>query len=371
MILWIAAVLGGAGCLFIPTEPPADGSCATFVLSRGENLLVGHNLDESMPVQGLVVANSRGIAKENRTYDDIKSSGRSSKAPRLAWVSKYGSLTYNVFGREFPDGGLNEAGLYVGEMTLLSTEWPEGGPQARFYHNQWMQFLLDNFATVEEALESLPKALPEGHCKWHFLMADKGGDAAVVEFLKGKPTIYHGKGFPYPILCNDAYQPELDDIKNYAGFGGAKKPEPRYEREDPRFRWVAVMLNETEKPATEDRAFAILKRIDFGTTKWSVVFDLKNMRMWFKTNESSKIKWVDFAAFDFKCSAPSPALDIHSPLEGDVSKKFTPLTDAANREAIEKSWKEIDAGFAGNTFWKPKMVKGLAHAAAGFQCKDR
>jgi choloylglycine hydrolase len=370
--LLAAASLGTACLLFAPSNPTTGGSCATFVLERGPDaLLVGHNLDEAMPVPGLVVANLRGVARENRTYGDIKSSGRSGSAPRIAWVSKYGSLTYNVFGREFPDGGLNEAGFYAGEMTLLKTEWPEGGPQARFYHHQWMQYLLDNFATVEEALASLDKALPEGHCRWHFLLADKSGDAAVVEFLKGKPTIYHGKSLPYPILCNDPYKPEVDEIKMYAGFGGTKKPELRYDPEDPRFRWAAVMLADADAPATSDRAFAVLQRIDFGTTKWSVVYDLKNMKLWFKTNVSRKIKWVDFSAFDFKCASGPLAFDIHSPLEGDVSKKFAPLTDAANREAIERSFKEIDAGFLGNLVWKPFVRRGLAHAAAEFQCTDR
>lgn len=366
-ILAVAAGMAGATAQSGPNGPN-DRSCATVVLQWGEALLVGHNLDEAIPVPGLVVANPRGLAKENVPYGQLKPMGGAGDAPRLRWVAKYGSLTYNFFGREFPDGGLNEAGLYVGEMTLMRTEWPEGGSQARFYHNQWMQYLLDNFASVEEALASLEKALPEGHCKWHFLLADKGGDAAVVEFLQGKPTIYRGTTLPYPILCNDPYQPEVDEIRMFAGFGGTKDPVARHDPEDPRFRWAAVMLKDTAPPADADRAFAILKRLDLGTTKWSVVYDLRAMRMWFRTSVTPKIKWVDLAAFDYGCTTAPPAMDIHADAEGDAAKLFSPLTAEANRQTVQLSWKGIDAGAMGSIFFKPGMARNIPKAAAGFKC---
>jgi choloylglycine hydrolase len=29
----------------------------------------------------------------------------------ISWISKYGSITFNQYGREFPTGGMNEKGL--------------------------------------------------------------------------------------------------------------------------------------------------------------------------------------------------------------------------------------------------------------------
>jgi choloylglycine hydrolase len=347
-------------------------SCSTFVLSRGDTLLVGHNLDEYTKVPGLIVVNPRGLSKENVTFEDIKSSSRSKSAPRLSWVSRYGSVTYNVFGREFPDGGMNEAGLYAGEMTLMGTVWSEDQSLPRMYHHQWIQYLLDNFATVDEALASLSKALPEGHCQWHFFLADKGGRAAVVEFLKGKPVVYEGRALPYKILCNDPYDAELQDLSNYEGFGGTKKPEPRYEREDPRFRWAAVMLRNFDGavPAVE-YAFAVLKRLDVGNNKWAVVYDIPNARMYVRTSLATKVRWVDFAAQDFACLKPPRALDINRDLAGDVTKELMVLTEAWNKDAIDKAWAEIDAGTGGNLFFKPRMVRGLGAATAGFSCTEK
>ena len=371
-VLVMGVFVGALLSAWDASAPMSAQSCSTFVLSQGSTLLVGHNLDDYIKVPGLVVVNPRGLAKENITFEDVKSSSRSGSAPRLSWVSRYGSVTYNVFGREFPDGGMNEAGLYVGEMTLMGTVWPEDSLLPRMYHHQWIQYLLDNFATVDEAVASLSKALPEGHCQWHFFLADKGGRAAVVEFLKGQPVVYKGEALPYKILCNDPYDGELRDLPNYEGFGGTKKAEPRYEREDPRFRWAAVMLRDFDEavPAV-DYAFAVLKRLDVGNNKWAVVYDVPNARMYVRTSLAPKVRWVDFAALDFACSEFPPALDINRDLEGDVAKQFAVLTEAWNKDAIGKAWAEIDAGPAGNIFFKPQMVRGLGAASKAFSCTEK
>lgn len=354
-----------------PAAPPAsDRSCATVLLARGEELFVGHNLDEAVAVPGLIVANPRGLAKESRSQRDLLV-GLWGSSPRLRWVSRLGSLTYNVFGREFPDGGLNEAGLYVGEMTLLATEWPSGPGPARLYQHQWVQYLLDTFGTVEEVLSSLEKAVPEGHCRWHFFLADRTGDAAVVEFLKGKPVVYRGETLPFPVLGNDPYQVEVDELRKlYRGFGdGDKDPLPRYPREDPRFRWAAVMLREDDPgiPAL-DRTFAILERMSFPSNRWKVVYDVRTGRMHVRTSVSPQPRHVDLSAFDFSCTETPLAVDVHSRAEGDLRPAFAPLTAAANRQAVEAAWDEIDAGLLGNLFFKPRMWRSLASVAPRFRC---
>lgn len=348
----------------------SDGrSCFTFLFSSEETLLVGHNLDENMKVPGMIVINPRGVAKENISYTDIKAGGMTGSSPRLRWVSQYGSVTYNVFGMEFPDGGLNEAGLYVGEMTLMGTEWPEDEKLPRMYHNHWMQYLLDNFATVDEVLASLSKALPEGHCQWHFFFADKNGKAAVVEFVEGKPVVYAGDKLPHLFVGNDRYDLELKDILNYQGFGGKKDPAPKYEREDPRFRWMAMMLSNYEKNEPPvDFAFRALKKVDLGNNKWALVYDIHGKKFYFRTSEQPSLKWIDIAALDFSCSKQTRALDIHQKAEGDSTGRFTVLDAQKNAEAVKRSWAEIDAGFAGNTFWKPRMVKGQIALSSSFKC---
>ncbi len=51
-----------------------------------------------------------------------------------------------------------------------------------------------------------------------------------------------------------------------------------------------------------------------------------------------------------------------------MARHFTVLTEAWNQQAIRDAWAEIDAGFVGNLFFKPRMVRGLGAASAAFEC---
>ena len=78
--------------------PSTGATCTTFVLQDADALLCGKNLDWFWS-DGIVVINQRGIAKTAFTLP-----GREP----ARWVSKYGSVTFNQFGREMPFGGMNE-----------------------------------------------------------------------------------------------------------------------------------------------------------------------------------------------------------------------------------------------------------------------
>jgi len=118
-----------------------------------------------------------------------------------------------------------------------------------------------------------------------------------------------------------------------------------------------------------DRAFAILKRVDLGSTKWSVVCDLKGGRLYFATDRAPRIRWAGLSAFHDPCTDTPPALDIHRDLEGDVAGRFAPLTAAGNRQAVLRAWREVAVGFLGNIFFKPGMARNIPKAAEGFACK--
>ena len=58
----------------------------------------------------------------------------------IAWTSKYGSATFNQYGREFPMGGMNEAGLVVESMMLFETEYPLPDTRSGIDPTQWIQY---------------------------------------------------------------------------------------------------------------------------------------------------------------------------------------------------------------------------------------
>lgn len=343
-----------------------QGSCASFLLTRGDTLLVGHNLDDYIETVGLVVINPRNISKRGISWDEMRKpfSGKS----KISWVSKYASVTYNIFGKEFPDGGMNETGFYVGEMTLFGTKYPKGKELSRLYHGQWIQYLLDNCGTVKEALASLSSVVPDGHCQWQFFFADRSGDAAVVEFIKGKTVILTGKDLPYKVITNFTYSAELEDLPNYQGFGGTRDPQKQYPNEDPRFRWCQLMLgSQDQKVPAVDYSFDILERMWMGNNKAAWVCDLKNLRMYFNTYKARNVRYVDLKSFDLSGKGPAMVLDFHTDLAGDVRGKLIPHSEEIQKKYVEMTWDNIKTGFLGDLLFKPRMKSCMVSMIRDFK----
>jgi len=350
--------------LAVTAHVSAETSCSTFLLSGAGSVLVGHNLDDSIETPGLLLVNPRGLTKRGARYQDLFPLAPGKKSdPRLIWTSRYGSITCNVFGRQFPDGGMNEAGRCISEMTLRGTRYPEGPYLTRLYHHAWVQYLLDSFATVPEVIDSLANVVPEGHCQWHFFAADREGRAAVIEFLDRKVVVRTGDALPWKLLTNSTYEDGLGLLAEFEGFGGLRKLEPAPDcRPDLRFVTAAGMIRDIQAdPAgpTVEQAFSVLQAMWCGVNRFSLVYDPVAMRMYFTTYRARSLRWVDFASFDFTCGSTVPGLDIHRDVAGDVAGAFAPLTDEANRGQLRSYFEGIDAGFWGNLAWKPMMVKNL------------
>ncbi len=332
-------------------------SCSTFQISSGDTIIVGHNLDDYFTVPGIVVVNPRNIQKENISWYDLRK-GKKDDQPRITWKSKYGSITYNTFGREFIDGGINEAGLYVGEMTLMETEYYTDHSKPTFYHCFWMQYLLDNYASVNEVIENLTTVCIDGHSRWHFFIADKTGDVATIEFIKGNPIIHRGENLPHKILCNSNYSSDLDSLKLYKGYGGERIIDINDKENTKRtVRATELMriFNENKPKPIVDYSFDMLSSLNLGNNQWQVVCDLTNQKIYFKTILCSKIKYTSIKEFNFDTSNQL-YLDIHSDLENDITGNFKPLSAKANIKIVRKTWWAIDFGFFGNIFMKPFVV---------------
>lgn len=74
----------------------------------------------------------------------------------------------------------------------------------------WVQYMLDNFATVEEAVayigedtfQVVSDRMPDGSrlATLHLSVSDAAGDCAVFEYIGGKLTVYHNK--EYKVMTN-------------------------------------------------------------------------------------------------------------------------------------------------------------------------
>ena len=351
-----------------------NSGCSTFLLNKNDTVLVGHNLDESMEVPGAIFINKRGVKKENISWKDFTSvSGKKSSITRIQWISKYGSVTYNTWGKEFIDGGANENGLYIGEMTLLGTKWPKTDKPA-FHHHFVMQYLLDNFATVDEVIENMDKISIDGHCQWHYFIADRSGRTSVVEFLNETMKVYEGAAMPVQVLCNRAYGKELNLIPANDSVYDQMLKNDFYEK-DLRLMYASKMINEYNVNAgfpLVSYAFTMLKYMgmDNGANKWSVVCDLKNLRMWFRTSKGRDIKYIDFKSFDFSCSAPIKVFDINTDTSGEVASQFVDYSIKLNEQFINDNFNQINFGFFGTLFFKGKYKNRINKYSNEFICKQ-
>jgi hypothetical protein len=98
----------------------------------------------------------------------------------------------------------------------------------------------------------------------------------------------------------------------------------------------------SEKAAV-DHAFAILADVaQKGSTQWSIVYDQKRGKIYFKTRKAPEIKMVDMSAFDYSCSAPVKMFDMNAEVSGNVSRRFAQYTRKANRDLIERAFSGTD-----------------------------
>ncbi len=350
-----------------------NSACSTFLLNKNDTVIIGHNLDDYIEVPGAVFINKRGVRKESISWTDFTCMcAKKQKNTRIQWISKYGSVTYNTWGKDFIDGGMNDQGLYIGEMTLLGTSWLKSQNPA-FHHHFFMQYVLDNFRTTEEVIDILDKIIIDGHCQWHYFVGDKNGNTAVIEFLNDKTNIYEGEQMPVKVLCNRAYDKELklmpdnDSIYN-------KMLENDYTSKDLRFMLAAKKIDEynekTDIPVV-NYVFSILKEMDMGNNRWSVVYDLTNSKMFFRTSLGQDVKFIDFKSFDFNCNTPIQLFDINSDISGNVAGKFVNYSTELNEEFIQKNFDEINFGTVGNLLFKKRYQSKINKYSNSFKCEER
>jgi choloylglycine hydrolase len=322
---------------FALASPPVE-ACSTFRLQSGKELLYGHNLNNNgSDVPGLVFVNKRGTYKRGRSWSELINKERSHPSS-VAWISRYGSITFNTFGKDLPDGGMNEAGLYVWEMGVGNTEvvYPTNAALPRLNQMHWMQYLLDNFSTLEEAVRFASAVEIDGW-GWHFFVGDGNGLSATIDFVDGKLVVHRGESLPVPGLFNAPYASEVEWARNFKGFGGLYEPslnDPKV----PRFVKTAVMLRDYE-PGQDpvEYGFKMLDSLFVNeVADWSVLFDVRRQTVHFKTSLNRKVKRFALASVDFSNARPTMILDIDIKDGGDVGALFSPFSFEKMARFVER-----------------------------------
>lgn len=300
-------------------------ACTTFCLQRGPAGVFGKNYDWHIG-DGLVVVNKQGVEK--------RSILRPAENP-ARWTSKYGSVTFNQYGREFPSGGMNEKGLVVELMWLDATRYPPPDGRPALNCLEWIQYQLDTSDSVQAVLANAAKLRIASEAGLHYLVCERSGRCATVEFLNGKLVQHSGKTLPVPVLANSTYAESLDFLKRQGAKAQGTSSLSRFAR-------ASKMIQDYPGgggTGPVQYAFNVLDRVAQAHTQWSIVYDQRGGRVHWKTRSNPRPRWIDFAALDFSCSTPVRILDIDDKAQGDVTRHLAGYRPEKNRALVVRAMK--------------------------------
>lgn len=241
----------------------------------------------------------------------------------VKWKSKYGSVISSGYDISTTDG-MNEAGLVANVLWLVESEYPKyDGTGPGLSIAAWAQYVLDNFATVDEAVKALSanpftivtdKVPGESRlATLHLSMSDASGDSAIIEYIDGKQVIHHSR--EYQVMTNSPTFDEQLALHSYWTQIGGTVMLPGTNRASDRFTRAAFYINAIPKSEEPVEAlasvFSVIRNtsVPFGittpdqpnisSTRWRTVADHKRKLYFFESALTPNIFWVDLNTIDF------------------------------------------------------------------------
>ncbi|WP_240099242.1 linear amide C-N hydrolase [Thermomonas flagellata] len=244
-------------------------------------------------------------------------------ANSIQWTSKYGSVIASGYDISTTDG-MNEKGMTAQLLWLVESQYPKPrSDKPALSLSLWAQYVLDNFATVAEAVAALEKEpfivvtdnVPGQNrlATLHLSMSDASGDSAIIEYIDGKQVIHHGR--QYQVMTNsptfdqqlalDAYWREISGTVFLPGTN----------RSADRFARASFYVNAI--PKSEDPVVALASVLsvirnvsvpygittpnqpNISSTRWRTVADQKRMLYFFDSALTPNTFWIDLKKLDF------------------------------------------------------------------------
>ena len=318
---------------------PASACTGITITPRDGSVIFARTLEFASDMQSNILVVPRG-----REYVGTAPGDR----PGLRWKSRYGVVGTNAFGMPVTLDGLNEKGLHVGLFYFPGFAEYQDVPDAKV--NQALApwelgvYLLGTCADSAEAAAAARQVLVGAAVQKdmgfvppaHFIVTDAAGKCIVLEHVDGALRIHDN---PLGVFTNSpTFDWHLTNLSNYVsmsseniekvdlagkvihglgqgsgmlGLPGDFTPPSRFVR--------AVAFTQTALPVDQAQdgvlqAFHILNQFDIPKgsargieqgrkvadyTQWTAAADLKNLRYYFRTYESSRIRMVDLKTVEF------------------------------------------------------------------------
>lgn len=277
----------------------------------------------------------------------MERNGEVGKDP-MRWKSKYGSVVTSAYDICSTDG-MNEKGLVANLLWLAESSYPQwNGEKPALSIAAWVQYMLDNFATVSEAVSEIEKntfdvvsdMMPDGTrmATLHLSISDATGDNAIFEYIDGKLNIHHNRS--YQVMTNSPVFDQQLALDDYWKTIGGTTFLPGTNRAADRFVRASFYINAI--PKTEDTrtalasVFSVIRNtsVPFGistpdqpnisSTRWRTVSDQKDKVYYFESTLYPNVFWVDFKDVDFSEKASVKKLNLldGKTYAGNTAKDF-------------------------------------------------
>ena len=337
-----------AFCMTIVSFQSAE-ACTRVLFTGTDSLVItGRTMDWSEDMHSDLWLFPKGVKRNG-------SAGEKS----VEWTSKYGSVVVSAYNIGSADG-MNEQGLVANLLYLAESNYGKPkGDVPLLSISLWAQYVLDNFATVSEAVDALGKesfsilapSLPNGSpAQLHLAISDATGDSAIFEYIDGKLVIHHGR--QYNVMTNSpvfSKQLALDEYWEEIGgltfLPGTSRAADRFARASFLIRSIPKEASPNYITAVPDQSFSnqaiasvmgVICNVsvpigittpgkpNIASTLWRTVSDQKNKVYFFDSATSPNTFWIPFSDLDFAATAKIKKLTTSGgkTYSGNAAKNF-------------------------------------------------
>ncbi|WP_343704541.1 linear amide C-N hydrolase [Chitinophaga sp.] len=314
-----------ASLIALSLAPAQTATACTRVVYKGLNhlILTARSMDWKEDLKTNLWIFPRGMARTGETGPQT-----------IKWTSKYGSVIASAYEISSTDG-MNEKGLVANLLWLAESQYPAWDHQKPgLAISAWVQYVLDNFATVKEAVDVLQQEkfvivtdkVPgqDREATLHLSISDPTGDNAVFEYVNGKLVIHHDTA--YNVMTNSpVFEKQLALNEYWKEIGGTVML-PGTNRAADRFARASFYSNAV--PKTDNTrvavacAFSVIRNCsvplgistpdqpNISSTLWRTVSDHKNLVYYFESTLTPNVFWVDFKDVNFNAGAPVKKLGL-------------------------------------------------------------
>jgi len=360
-----------AASVFFLSVPCADACTSFQVKAEDGTVVIGRSNEFGIDAKSQIVYEPAGKMFTSKTADGGK--GKS-------WTSKYAFLGINGLGlvEAFGDG-MNEAGLSMEGLYFTESKYETADPKDAanaVSSNDFITWVLGNFATVDEVKAALPSvriwgetvAEIGGPIPLHFAVHDASGKCIVIEFIGGEKRVHDN---PIGVMTNMPEFPwHVTNLRNYVNLNPLI-PKPRDFNGvairptgtgsgwlgvagdwSPPSRFVRIAYLVYTTPAAKDRPGAlnlakhILNTVDIPKgsveaalkakgggdaiseeyTQWSILLDLTNRIFYYYAYDDMNLKSIDLK----KMAAG-----------GAKTVKFIPMADGFSAADVTARMKDL------------------------------